>query len=379
MQEQKRHILLMSSWFPTRLDPFAGNFVQRFGTLLSQEYEVSVIHTMGDKSVKRLELIDEIIDGVRTVIVYHPVSLNKFNHWWNQRKALRKALRLVEDVDLLFAHVLLPRGLQFVKAKFYYNCPMIVLEHASYYRKTVRKRLTQFQKTILKRTSRYIKQVFAVSEVLASDMKALFPTTKIEIIPNFVEKDFFPAKTNFSVEKKRFLHVSTLDRLTKNPEMLFHGFKDAVKSGYPDLQLTVVSDQPTEYWQEWSANEGLSGNIHFVGPSSWKEIGELMKEHDAFLLTSEYETFSIVLAEAWLTGIPVITTSVGIGANLPSELGVNIAQNDPDSLGNELIRFAKGSYTFDSETIRKHALQFTDEVVLQQLKDTFERFFDLHD
>jgi L-malate glycosyltransferase len=104
-----------------------------------------------------------------------------------------------------------------------------------------------------------------------------------------------------------------------------------------------------------------------------------MKEHDAFLLTSEYETFSIVLAEAWLTGIPVITTSVGIGANLPAELGVNIAQNDPDALGNELIRFAKGTYTFDSETIRKHALQFTDEVVLQQLKDTFERFFDLHD
>lgn len=385
MTEQNRHILLMSSWFPNRLDPFAGNFIQRFGVLLAQDYQVTVIHTMGDKHLSNYEISDTVIDGVRTIIVYHPISIkNKFKHWWKQRKALRTALALVEDVDLLFAHVLLPRGLQFVKAKKYFNCPMLVLEHASYYRPAMRKRLTSVQRTIMKRTSVYIKRLMAVSEVLKKDMRPIFPTTQIDIIPEFVQLEHFQLKTTLAKEKKKFLHISTLDPLTKNPMLLCEGFKLAVEnaikeSGSCDISLTVVSDQNTEKWQEWTKEQELSNYISFVGPATWEEIGAYVQAHDTLILTSVYETFSIVIVEAWLTGTPVISTSVGVASEMPAFLGQNVEQDNAVHLANTITAFSKGEYTFDPAAIREHALQFTDQHVLSQLKEQFERYFDIHD
>lgn len=385
MTDQNRHILLMSSWFPTRLDPFAGNFIQRFGVLLVQNYQVTVIHTMGDKHLSTYETSDTIIDGVRTVIVYHPISINnKFKHWWHQRKALRKALALVEDVDLLFAHVLLPRGLQFIKAKKHFNCPMLVLEHASYYRPAMRKRLSSFQRTIMKRTSLYIKRLMAVSEVLKKDMRPIFPTTQIDIIPEFVQLEHFKLKATLATEKKKFLHISTLDPLTKNPMLLCEGFKLAVENAFREtescsISLTIVSDQNTEKWQDWVKEHQLENYISFVGPATWEEIGALVQAHDTLILTSVYETFSIVVVEAWLTGTPVISTSVGVASEMPAFLGKNIEQDNAVDLAKTITAFSNGTYIFDPIAIREHALQFTDERVLNQLKDQFERYFDMHD
>lgn len=368
----------MSSWYPNRLDPFAGNFVQRFAELLTREYDVSVIHTMGDEQCSEIEMITRTENNVNQVVVYHPVSTNRFKHWWIQRKALRKALHHVEDVDLLFAHVLVPRGLQFVKAKFYYHCPMLVMEHASYYSKLLNKRLSPFQKTIIKRTSLHIKQVIAVSEVLRRDMKSLFPTTRIQVVPNFVDSNLFLKKENDVQFRKKFIHISTLDTVTKNPQLVFEGFQLAVQSGQTDLSLTVVSDQAMTKWENWAKTNQLDANIRFIGPLNWKEIGEELVQHDALLLTSSYETFSIVVAEAWLTGIPVIATSVGIAAQMDPALGIQIEATNK-SVQEALLAMRNGTHYFASDVIRSYAKQFTEAPVLEQLKQLFERYFDHHD
>ncbi len=379
MQGSKRHILIMSSWYPNRLDPHVGNFVQRFAELLTREYEVSVIHTLGDRSVKQIEIVDEVIEGVRTVIAYHPVSINKFWHWWNQRSALRKCLNRIEDVDLVFGHVMLPRSFQFVKAKKYYNCQLVVMEHASYYRKRDRKKMNQLQRTLIKQSSRHIKQIVAVSEVLKEDMRSVFPTTKIEVIPNFVNEKLFTIAPNQPVERKRFVHISTLDPQTKNPRLLYQGFQKAIENGNKDIHLTIISDQMTGSLQQRAEQDGLQDYFSFIGPLTWREIASEMKNYHAVVLTSNYETFNIVLAEAWLTGLPVITTEVGIAKALDPNLGVLIPQNNPDALAHEIDLFSTGKYQFDPEYIRSYAEQFSKEKVFLQLKQLFERYFDMHD
>jgi len=385
MSEVHRHILIMSSWFPNRLDPHVGNFIQRYAALLARNYEVSVVHTIGDRSCKRIEVDEQMTDDVRTVIAYHPVhKTNRLWHWWSQRQALRAAMKRVEDVDLLFAHVLLPRGLQFIKAKHYYNCPLLVLEHASYYRPEMRRKISQVQRTIMKRTSLYIKKLLAVSDVLRKDMKPLFPTTQVDLLPNFVQLDLFPLNPTVKNERRNFVCISTLDPLTKNPEMLFKGFQLAIKreleqKGHSDLNLTIISDQNTEKWQIWVRDQNLEAHIHFEGPYDWKEIGKRLQDFDALILTSDYETFNIGLAEAWLTGMPVIATSVGIAHELPEFLGRQVSKNDPNELGKIIEQFASGNYNFEPEKIRQHALQYGDEHVLQQLITLFEHYFDYHD
>ncbi len=379
MFEQRQHILIMSSWFPTRLDPFAGNFVLRFAVLLQQKYDVTVIHTMGDRSLSKQELIEEEVDGVRICRVYHPVSINKLKHWWYQRKALRTVLNEVHDVDLIFAHVLYPRGLQFEKAKRFFHCPLIVMEHASYYRESIIQTMSSLQRAIIKRVSGEINHLIAVSEVLKTDMKTLFPTTKIDVIPNPIDPQFFSLKTNFSDCAKQFIHVSTLDLATKNPQILFEGFRLAIIEQQLNIHLTVVSDQRTDNWQKWVVENGISAHVQFVGPLEWEQIGELMRESDALIQTSSYETFSIVLAEAWLTGIPVITTSVGIGTDLPIQFGIQIPHNDAEALSNAIADLASDSSRFIPTDLREKGMEYCNAAVFQQLESCFESFLIDHE
>jgi len=378
MSQQRRHILIMSSWYPNRLDLFVGNFVQRFAELLAIDHDVSVIHTLGDRASKSMEILDQQENGVRVVRAYHPVSKNKLKHWWNQRKALRACFALIEDVDLIFAHVLLPRAYQFTAAKRYYHRDLIVLEHASYYRSEVSRRISALNKQMMKRASRHVEQFCAVSELLANDMKNVLPTVKPIIIPNFVDSDLFqPAERNIT-SRTKFLHVSTLDSLTKNPELLFEGFYAAYQVN-PKISLTVISDQNTSQWQKWIEAHRLSHAVNWIGPSSWEEIAAEMKNHDCVIITSGYETFNIVIAEAWCCGLPVISTPVGIALNMDPSLGVQLKDSTVQELEFAIESVTSGALQFHPKTIRQYGLQFSKQNVLEQLKTLFEPHFKVYE
>lgn len=378
MENSNRHILVMSSWYPSRIDPHVGNFVQRFAELLVNDYTVSVIHTVADKNCSTIEVSDQLIAGVRTVIIYFPEKKWKIGRWLQRRKALARGFRLIEDVDLVFGHVLLPQGLQFIGAKNYYNCPLVVLEHGSYFRKEKRKSFNRIQRTILKRTSRNIQQLLAVSPVLSEDMKAVFPTTNIGIVPNFIAPSLFIPNEQKTASYNKFIHISTLDEQTKNTRLLFEGFLSAVKQN-ASLQLTVISDQSTAVWENWVSTNGIAAHVRFLGPCSWEEVAQEMQQHDALIATSNYESFGIVFAEAWSVGLPVLATSVGIATNIPDFLGRNIPQNDPAALSKLLLSFAAKEYEFDPEKISAYAKQYDAKKVLNQLHTIFNTQLSIHD
>lgn len=375
----KRHILIMSSWFPTRIDPYAGNFVERFAHLLSEKYEVTVLHTMGDKNCSSIEVDEEEIDNLRIIRIYHRIASNRFMHWWLQRKALHKGLLMLDHIDLIFAHVFLPRAMQFARVQRYFRVPLIVMEHGSYYRKKLRKNFLSLHQQVIKRGSRHTSEIVAVSNVLRSDMQPLFPTTKIQVIPNFVDEQIFTLRETNPVGRKKFIHISTLDKNTKNPAFLFDGFLNAYLESGKQISLTVVSDQNTDEWQKWARLNSCADAITFTGPCEWEEVSQLLKEHDALILTSEYETFSIVIAEAWLTGTPVISTSVGIAANMTEALGIKIEQNNIADLKHAILSMVNGKVTFDKEVLRSFGMQFSKESVQQQLIELFNKHFIVYD
>ena len=43
MAEESKHILILSSWYPSEEHPFLGNFVERQAELLGSKYKVTVI------------------------------------------------------------------------------------------------------------------------------------------------------------------------------------------------------------------------------------------------------------------------------------------------------------------------------------------------
>lgn len=375
VNEQRKHILIMSSWYPSGPGDFTGNFVERFANLLSGHYRVSVIHTLGDSSSKELRTVISEESGVKTIRIFHPVFKNKLAHWWWQRTALKAAFNEAHEVDLIFGHVILKRGLQFIAAKKHYNCPLIVLEHASYYRRP--DQFTLLQRTILKRTANYTDELCACSEFLADAMQGVFPGKKISVISNVVDEHSFYPSGETNTSRHRFLHVSTLAPV-KQPELLIAAVSDCVKAGFTQTLLTVISDQPTADLEQATALAGISDHIRFEGPLDWETVAARFREHDTFVLCSAYETFSIVLVEAWLTGIPVITTPVGIGRNLPMALGIQIPLNDVGALARAMQRRMDGSTSYDSDRLRQAGLQFSSPKVLDRLTNLFDQHFKSH-
>ena len=91
MSKVKKHILLLSSWYPSRVSPFLGNFIQRFAQLIATKYKVSVIYTIADESISEFEIVDSMNGNLREIIVYHPKGKSFFQKIRFQIVAFNKA------------------------------------------------------------------------------------------------------------------------------------------------------------------------------------------------------------------------------------------------------------------------------------------------
>lgn len=371
MVKEIKHILILSSWYPNRNAPFLGNFVQRQAELLSKSFKVTVLHTVSEETLSRIECSIKEEGNLKEIIIYHPKGNNFIARRKEQDRAFKSGLAEIKEVDLIHAHVILPKGYLFVRAKKKYNCPLVVTEHGSYYRKNRPRKWTLKEKFILKYTKKHIDQLIAVSDFQKKDLTNYFEQ-QIQVISNPINTDLFiPIEKRVSTIK-HFLHVSTLDQEVKNVKGIIDAVELLKAKGYTDFKLTIISDEPYDELKSYSAIKNTDSYIDFFGPCKPEELVPFYQSSDAFVLFSNYETFSIVLAEALSCGKPVITTPVGIGYDLPEEIGISVKINDNLSLAMAMEKIING-FLFDSEEIRKHALDFSETRVLHQLMELYAK------
>lgn len=374
MIEKEKHILILSSWYPNKFAPFLGNFVQRQAQILADSYKITVLHTVADPDLKDLDCSIAELENLKEIVVYHPKGSNFFSRRKEQDKAFEFGLALIEQVDLIHAHVIVPKGYLFVRAKKKFLCPLIVTEHGSYYRADKRNSWSLKDKFILKYTKKHIDQLIAVSEFLKRDLATFFVDKDIQVIPNPINTNLFVPKEKKPTTTKHFLHISTLDKTLKNPIGIIEAISFLKDKGYSDFKLTIISDESTTELKTLVDSKELADFVNFAGPCTPEELVSYYQQSDAFVLFSTYETFSIVLAEAWSSGIPTITTPVGIGFDLPHELGIQVKINDPLSLAIGMEKILEG-LSFDADVIRTKALHYSDENIMEELTSLYNKQF----
>ena len=373
MENDRKHILLLSSWYPNRFAPFLGNFVQRQAEILAKDFKVTVLYVVADSTISVREWNVTERENLTEKIIYHPKGTHFFSRKKERDAAFLEGLQSIENVDLIHGHVLLPNCYLFLRAKNKFNCPLIITEHGSYFRKEKRKKWDLKEKFLLKLVRKNIDQLVAVSEILRQDLQVYFNTEEIIIIPNPTNTALF-----FPVEKSKnetfeFLHISTLDTSVKNPVGILDAIELLYDKGYTNYRFTIISDESSLELQKIAKEKGIEQLVSFVGPLHQKDLVSYYQKSDAFVLFSDYETFSIVLTEAWACGIPTITTPVGIAQRMPEYLGIEVKQKDSLGLAIALEKLLNGM-EFNSNLIREYATQFSDETVLQQLKNLYQKF-----
>src|SRR4030095_7364608 len=113
-----KHILYLPSWFPSRRNPYPGDFIKRHAESASIYNRITVFYTAIDDKIEKPELIEEKAnDNLSVFIYYYPTLKGVFSSAVNGIKrfaALRKMYKKnfsSNAPDLVHVHVAYPAGL----------------------------------------------------------------------------------------------------------------------------------------------------------------------------------------------------------------------------------------------------------------------------
>ncbi len=300
-------------------------------------------------------------EGVPT-LRFHSVSLfpklPRLQVWqWNRygRRLFSEYVTRFGKPDLVHAHCLYPAGSFAYSLRELHGIPFVVTEHRSAYGHS---RIDPHLLRVARHTARAAARTFAVSPAMCSLLETLLgsETSKWRPLPNIVSDRFLKAplptvkdRTNGEVV---FLHVSLLTP-NKAVDSLIRGFAQA----FPDdagARLQIGGAGPEQpRLQALVAALGLSNRVEFLGNLSRDQVLTVMASADAFVLTSRFEPFGVVLIEALALGKPVIATRSGGPESIVGEHdGLLVPVDDVPAIAHALGELRRRIGSYDPAAIR---------------------------
>ncbi|GJM31914.1 MAG: hypothetical protein DHS20C18_09150 [Saprospiraceae bacterium] len=130
-----------------------------------------------------------------------------------------------------------------------------------------------------------------------------------ELIYNGFEVSTFLEKKHLRTKLKRIVYIGRLNR-GKNVHLVIQLFESIAKD-YPEVELHLAGNGPLRSELEAQAQKSPYGDrIFFHG--FIRDVASFYASADLFIFLSAYESFGNVLAEALLTGLPILTSNIPV-------------------------------------------------------------------
>ena len=174
--------------------------------------------------------------------------------------------------------------------------------------------------------------------------------------------------------QKRFLHVSMLDK-NKNVSLILRAFRDAF-AGDMNYSLKVGGDGPESPSLIALAKElKIEQQISFLGRLNRDEVRNEMAQADAYLLSSDYETFGVVLIEAMAMGLPVVATRCGGPEDIVREqTGLLAPKGDVCAYAAAMKDVVLGRSRWNAETLRSICIaEYGPDAIAARWLDVYDR------
>ena len=249
---------------------------------------------------------------------------------WNQWRAIEREGWLPDVVQL---NVIQKQGLLALWLKRRFAIPYIIIEHWSGYlpENGQFRQMSSLQKRFYQRIASQAEMILTVSPALQRAMQSNGIKAKSwGTIDNVVDEFFkISAFSRQHSEKKILLHVSCFDEKAKNVKGLLRAAK-MLSERRQDWSLVLVGTgvdyrDVRAYADALEIPEGL---LCWTGELTPEQVAEQMHCADALVLSSRYETYGVVLAEAATARLPILSTPVGIAEEVadlivPQEVAVS--------------------------------------------------------
>lgn len=191
----------------------------------------------------------------------------------------------------------------------------------------------------------------------------------VGVIRNIVDKDFEtkkPVGLNQS-DNYTFLVVARLSKI-KNLEMVINCFAKVFK-GNDNVNLSIVGMGPQErILRAIIKKENMEGQIQLQGIKSNTYVKESMYKSNCLLMLSKYETFGVVVLEALLCGLPVMSTRVGFSLEAISPLNGLLVDNTKNDISDGLSKIYKNRGKYNRKEIQDDSVKrFGNETFVERI------------
>jgi glycosyltransferase involved in cell wall biosynthesis len=372
-------VLFISSWYPSRINPHLGNFNERTAEAVSQLNDVYVLNIVADDSlVDKPEFVKEHKANYKQLTVYFPKNskenvLNKLVKKWRflrfAKLGFNEILEEWGKPDVVHLNVLYPMGMfaYFLKRKF--QLPYVATAHWTGFLQEDNPDWTGLRKLWTKRIAKQASLVCPVTEHLQLAMQKKGVEANYQVVPNVVNSDiYYPTKEKSTKSTIDFLHVSTCVDAHKNISGILRAFDELFKLN-ENVRLHIITENEPDEVVQLAQSIGIDkfDYLKISGPQSQHGVAEAMRYADCFVLFSNYETFSVVLAESWSCGLPAIYSRCGGLTELSNEkLGIQILPKAEKELLTALNFFIAHQANYDPAEIVKFAEQFNAPNVARQ-------------
>lgn len=160
-----------------------------------------------------------------------------------------------------------------------------------------------------------LKELEEIYPFLKNKVKRIYNSFNFnDILLKSKDENALNLKEKEMIKEKYFLAVSRLDMIQKDYETLLKAFSDLKE--YPEYKLYIIGDGPDKLRIEKLIKDfKLENTVYLLGrkqnPYIW------MKNSYAFIHSSKYEGFGLVILEALILGKLVIASNCEVG---PSEI-----------------------------------------------------------
>jgi len=220
-----------------------------------------------------------------------------------------------------------------------------------------------------KKTYRIVPVSNSIKKYIVEDIK-ISPDV-VQVIHNGIAP--IGEKSDRADDKVKLVTVGRLAEV-KNFPMMLKAIKEVSKT-QSNFSLTIVGDGPEMDKLKILARElEIDSFVSFLGFRT--DVADIVREHDVFLCSSNYEGVSIAILEAMSLGLPLVATSVGGVPEtvVDNETGLLVDAEDDMSFASSINRLINEAETRNimgsagKEFFNEH---FHEDVVLGQYKKLY--------
>ncbi|EHU1603265.1 glycosyltransferase [Acinetobacter baumannii] len=391
------HILIIPSWYPQFSGDVSGSFFREQAIALKKAgYAVGVIYPQ-IRSLKKLRnilqkpygLSVENDEGIFTLRWYTANYFPKVKNY-NKRHWIKVALRLFETYlekygkpDIIHVHSMLYAGFAAQLIYEQYGIPYIITEHSSVFaRNLIAQDLIDSLKPVVKQA----KTCIAVSQKFSDYLETKFNSSDWHYIPNIVNDCFFePPKIMYieNTNKIRIISICHLNK-NKNTELLIKAFAQLITTELQDYEVELViggDGEERQVLETLVKSLKLENYVKFLGALTRDEVKNEIQKSSLFVVSSRYETFSVVAIEALALGKPVVSTRCGGPESIiNSDVGVLVENDSVSELANGILYVCMHLKDYDGDALKKYCLEsFSERAVVEKLTKIYNEHSNLNE